>query len=96
MNSFEPTATKLGFIGLGNMGSRIAARLLAAGYSVSVYDRNKTKGEALKGKGASLPDSLRLSPNPLTSSSLALPTINPFAMHISAPPASWPMPKPAW
>lgn len=58
MNSFEPTATKLGFIGLGNMGSRIAARLLAAGYSVSVYDRNKTKGEALKGKGASLPDSI--------------------------------------
>ncbi len=58
MNSFEPSTTKLGFIGLGNMGSRIAARLLAAGYSVSVYDRNKTKGETLKGKGASLPDSI--------------------------------------
>ncbi|MGB2666139.1 MAG: NAD(P)-dependent oxidoreductase [Candidatus Acidiferrum sp.] len=45
MNSFEPSATKLGFIGLGNMGSRIAARLLAAGYSVCVYDRNKFKAK---------------------------------------------------
>ena len=45
MNSFEPGTTKLGFIGLGNMGCRIAARLLAAGYSVSVYDRNKFKAK---------------------------------------------------
>jgi 3-hydroxyisobutyrate dehydrogenase-like beta-hydroxyacid dehydrogenase len=45
MNSFEPSTSKLGFIGLGNMGSRIATRLLAAGYSVSVYDRNKFKAK---------------------------------------------------
>ena len=45
MNSFDPSTTKLGFIGLGNMGCRIAARLLAAGYSVSVYDRNKFKAK---------------------------------------------------
>ncbi len=45
MSSFEPSTSKLGFIGLGNMGSRIAARLLAAGYSVSVYDRNKFKAK---------------------------------------------------
>jgi 3-hydroxyisobutyrate dehydrogenase-like beta-hydroxyacid dehydrogenase len=45
MNSFEPGTSKLGFIGLGNMGSRIATRLLAAGYSVSVYDRNKFKAK---------------------------------------------------
>jgi 3-hydroxyisobutyrate dehydrogenase-like beta-hydroxyacid dehydrogenase len=58
MNSFEPNSTKLGFIGLGNMGSRIVARLLAAGYSVSVYDRNKAKSEALKAKGASPSESV--------------------------------------
>jgi 3-hydroxyisobutyrate dehydrogenase-like beta-hydroxyacid dehydrogenase len=29
---------KLGFIGLGNMGSRIARRLLDHGYQLSVYD----------------------------------------------------------
>jgi 3-hydroxyisobutyrate dehydrogenase-like beta-hydroxyacid dehydrogenase len=45
MNSFESSTSKLGFIGLGNMGSRIATRLLAAGYSVSVYDRNKFKAK---------------------------------------------------
>jgi 3-hydroxyisobutyrate dehydrogenase-like beta-hydroxyacid dehydrogenase len=58
MNSFEPSTTKLGFIGLGNMGSRIAARLLAAGYSVSVYDRNKAKSEGFKAKSASPSESV--------------------------------------
>jgi 3-hydroxyisobutyrate dehydrogenase-like beta-hydroxyacid dehydrogenase len=31
---------KLGWIGLGNMGSRIATRLRSAGYPLIVYDRN--------------------------------------------------------
>jgi len=52
MNSFSANTTKLGFIGLGGMGSRIAARLLAAGYDVSVFDRNPAKRDALKAKGA--------------------------------------------
>jgi len=52
MNSFTAKTTKLGFIGLGGMGSRIAARLLAAGYDVSVFDRNPAKSDALKTKGA--------------------------------------------
>jgi 3-hydroxyisobutyrate dehydrogenase-like beta-hydroxyacid dehydrogenase len=43
---------KLGFVGLGNMGSRIARRLLAHGYEVAVYDRDRAKAEALVPHGA--------------------------------------------
>jgi 3-hydroxyisobutyrate dehydrogenase-like beta-hydroxyacid dehydrogenase len=42
---------KLGFIGLGNMGSRIAERLLANGYHVFVYDRNIVKADAITIRG---------------------------------------------
>ena len=42
---------KLGFIGLGNMGSRIAQRLLANGYQVFVYDRNVAKADAIAARG---------------------------------------------
>jgi 3-hydroxyisobutyrate dehydrogenase-like beta-hydroxyacid dehydrogenase len=42
---------KLGFIGLGNMGSRIAQRLLANGYEVFVYDRNIAKADAIAARG---------------------------------------------
>jgi len=58
MNSFSASTTKLGFIGLGGMGSRIAARLLAAGYDVSVFDRHPAKRDALKAKGARASESL--------------------------------------
>ena len=58
MNSFSANTTKLGFIGLGGMGTRIAARLLAAGYDVSVFDRNPAKRDALKAKGARAAESL--------------------------------------
>jgi 3-hydroxyisobutyrate dehydrogenase-like beta-hydroxyacid dehydrogenase len=43
---------KLGFIGLGNMGSRIARRLLDHGYQLSVYDRDISKLEAFARQGA--------------------------------------------
>ncbi len=43
---------KLGFIGLGNMGSRIALRLLARGYELTVFDRDKTKAAGLVVNGA--------------------------------------------
>ena len=52
MHAFEPSTAKLAFIGLGNMGSRVAKRLLAAGYAVSVFDRDRSKSEALKQNGA--------------------------------------------
>jgi 3-hydroxyisobutyrate dehydrogenase-like beta-hydroxyacid dehydrogenase len=42
----------LGFIGLGGMGSRIAERLRRAGHSMTVYDRNAERVEALAKKGA--------------------------------------------
>jgi len=43
---------KLGFIGLGNMGNRIAQRLLAHGYKLFVFDRNRTMSEAPVPNGA--------------------------------------------
>ena len=44
--------TRLGFIGLGYMGSRIARRLIAAGFPVVVYNRDRTKVAELAGIGA--------------------------------------------
>ena len=37
----------VGFIGLGNMGSAMATRLLEAGFDVTVYNRSPGKAEAL-------------------------------------------------
>lgn len=42
----------LGFIGLGGMGSPIAANLLAAGHDVTVYNRTRARSEALASSGA--------------------------------------------
>jgi 3-hydroxyisobutyrate dehydrogenase-like beta-hydroxyacid dehydrogenase len=46
------SSTRLGFIGLGYLGSRIARRLIAAGFSVIVYDRNHTKAAEYSALGA--------------------------------------------
>ena len=43
--------TKLGFIGLGNMGNRIAKRLLDHGYRLTVYDLDAAKSQALAAQG---------------------------------------------
>lgn len=43
---------RVGFIGLGNMGSGMAANLLAAGHEVSAYNRSQDKVAALAGLGA--------------------------------------------
>jgi len=50
---------KLGFIGLGVMGSRLAKRLLDAGHQVTIYNRTQAKGEWLLEAGASWADSPR-------------------------------------
>lgn len=42
---------RLGFIGLGAMGSRLARRLLDAGHSVTGYNRTPEKARALEPKG---------------------------------------------
>jgi 3-hydroxyisobutyrate dehydrogenase-like beta-hydroxyacid dehydrogenase len=44
--------TRLGFIGLGYMGSRIARRLIAAGFPMIVYNRDRTKTAELADLGA--------------------------------------------
>jgi 3-hydroxyisobutyrate dehydrogenase-like beta-hydroxyacid dehydrogenase len=51
MEKFTADRVKLGFIGLGNMGTRIARRLLDHGYHVSVYDRDVSKANALTAQG---------------------------------------------
>ncbi|MBS0268780.1 MAG: NAD(P)-dependent oxidoreductase [Proteobacteria bacterium] len=45
---------KVGFIGLGHMGSGIAANLLKAGHDVTVYNRTRAKAEALASEGAKI------------------------------------------
>jgi 3-hydroxyisobutyrate dehydrogenase-like beta-hydroxyacid dehydrogenase len=45
---------KIGFVGLGQMGSGIAANLLKAGHELSVYNRSAGKAEALVAQGATL------------------------------------------
>jgi 3-hydroxyisobutyrate dehydrogenase-like beta-hydroxyacid dehydrogenase len=43
---------KVGFIGLGHMGSAIAANLVKAGHDVTVFNRSAGKADALVGLGA--------------------------------------------
>jgi 3-hydroxyisobutyrate dehydrogenase-like beta-hydroxyacid dehydrogenase len=43
---------KIGFIGLGRMGSGMAANLIAVGHEVTVYNRTRAKAEALAARGA--------------------------------------------
>ena len=43
--------TKIGFVGLGHMGSNMAARYLAAGYQVFGEERNRTHAQHLVSEG---------------------------------------------
>jgi 3-hydroxyisobutyrate dehydrogenase-like beta-hydroxyacid dehydrogenase len=47
---------KVGFIGLGQMGSGMATRLVEAGHDVTVWNRTRAKTEPLRAKGASVAD----------------------------------------
>src|SRR6266403_3896478 len=58
MNSLNKEKTKLGFIGTGNMGSRIAKRLLDHGYQLMAYNRSREAAEALVKYGATVADSI--------------------------------------
>ena len=51
------TSLKLGFIGLGIMGQGMARNLLKHGHSVTVWNRTKSKAEALLAEGAAWADS---------------------------------------
>ena len=48
---------RIGFIGLGLMGSPMAARLVSGGYPVTVWNRTPSKAEALLAAGATWADS---------------------------------------
>jgi 3-hydroxyisobutyrate dehydrogenase-like beta-hydroxyacid dehydrogenase len=58
MNSLTSENTRLGFIGIGNMGSRIARRLLEHGYRLMAYNRSRNAAEELVKYGASVADSV--------------------------------------
>ena len=45
---------RIGFIGLGQMGRGMAARLLARGYELTVWNRTRTHAEACRTRGASV------------------------------------------
>ena len=49
----------LGYIGLGAMGGRMAARLLAKGHSVTGYNRTRSKAQWLIDRGMTWADSPR-------------------------------------
>src|SRR5271163_287665 len=49
---------KVGFVGLGHMGSGMAASLLKAGHEVIVYNRTRAKAELLIAQGARVVDSV--------------------------------------
>ncbi|MDB5863165.1 MAG: hypothetical protein JWO70_971 [Betaproteobacteria bacterium] len=57
----EQTKLRVGFIGIGGMGSRMASRLLAAGYPLTIYNRARERTHALEERGAqvaALPETL--------------------------------------
>jgi len=55
----EPPARRIGFLGLGYMGSRMAMSLLGAGHRVTVYNRSPEKAQPLLKAGASLAETPR-------------------------------------
>ena len=43
---------KVGFVGLGNMGSAIARNLIRAGHELAIYNRTRSRAEACASFGA--------------------------------------------
>jgi 3-hydroxyisobutyrate dehydrogenase len=50
---------RLGFIGMGGMGSRMAGRLISAGYNLRVYNRSRDATRLLELKGARVAETPR-------------------------------------
>ena len=57
MNKAEPGKTKLGWIGIGVMGSSMCGHLMSKGFSATIYNRSRGRAEALLAKGARWADS---------------------------------------
>ena len=53
----KENGTRIGWVGTGRMGAALARRLLVAGHDVSVYNRTRSKAEALEEVGATVVDS---------------------------------------
>jgi len=53
----KDNGTRIGWVGTGRMGAALAQRLLVAGHDVSVYNRTRSKAEALAEFGANVVDS---------------------------------------
>jgi len=51
-------APKIGWIGVGRMGTPMAERLLKAGHDVSIWNRTRSKAEPLAAKGGKVVDKL--------------------------------------
>jgi 3-hydroxyisobutyrate dehydrogenase len=49
--TFDKGTTRIGFIGLGLMGSRLARRLHTQGWTVGVWNRNPEPAQALSQEG---------------------------------------------
>ena len=54
MRLLTADTVKLGFIGLGNMGNRIAQRLIDHRYQLFVYDRDIAKADSIAAQAVSL------------------------------------------
>jgi 3-hydroxyisobutyrate dehydrogenase len=50
---------RIAFLGLGNMGQAMAARLLDAGHALTVYNRTPAKADALRRRGAGVAETPR-------------------------------------
>lgn len=50
-------SVKVGFVGAGIMGSRMATNILKAGHTITIYSRTRAKAEPLLAKGARWADS---------------------------------------
>ena len=59
MKRLTTNQVKLGFIGMGNMGSRIANRLLNHGYELSVFDVDPAKTQVIAAQGAAVAENIR-------------------------------------
>jgi len=53
----KDNGTRIGWVGTGRMGAALARRLLVAGHDVAVYNRTRSKAEALEEVGATVVDS---------------------------------------
>jgi 3-hydroxyisobutyrate dehydrogenase-like beta-hydroxyacid dehydrogenase len=52
----KDNGTRIGWVGTGRMGAALARRLLVAGHDVAVYNRTRSKAEALEEVGAVVVD----------------------------------------